>query len=107
GGRPSSCGTGRTSNDGRAGEEWGPDDRGEHGRSQLARSASLGGTTRDEPDPSGRKTTMRWLTLIALAGCGPGLKHHASRNAPGIVDIDTPVAREAADPGFYEVPQDP
>lgn len=50
---------------------------------------------------------MRFVAVIALAACGPGLKHHSSRNAPGIVDIDAPPAQENADPAWYEVPRDP
>lgn len=46
------------------------------------------------------------LTLL-LAACGPGLKHHRARNAPGLVDLDTPPARQTADPKSYEVPADP
>ncbi len=51
---------------------------------------------------------MRYaLVIVCVAGCGGGMKHHASRNAPGIVDIDAPIARETGDPQFYEVPADP
>lgn len=50
---------------------------------------------------------MRWLALlVVLAGC-PGLKKHDVRNAPGIVDLDTPVARPSTDPASYEAPADP
>jgi hypothetical protein len=51
---------------------------------------------------------MRRVAIMAvLAGCGPGLKHHSSHNAPGNVDIDAPPARQTAEPDTYEVPVDP
>ncbi len=49
-----------------------------------------------------------WLAVvIVVAGC-PGFKKHNNRNAPGVVDIDTPpVTPERGDPAMYEVPADP
>jgi hypothetical protein len=49
----------------------------------------------------------RVAILLALAGCGAGMKHHAAHNAPGIVDLETPPAPQTADPKWYEVPDDP
>src|SRR6185503_1972558 len=61
----------RRTHEGRAGEAWGQTGRVHRRRSRLARSASLGGTSRDEPDPSGPRPTMRKLALIALLCAAP------------------------------------
>jgi hypothetical protein len=44
--------------------------------------------------------------VAVLAGCA-GFRHHSPRNAPGIIDVDTPAPGERGDPKAYVWATDP
>ncbi len=49
---------------------------------------------------------MKAAVLLVLAGCADSA-HVSLRNAPGSIDLATPIAHENGDPARYEPPKDP